>query len=215
MPRTLSWFLVSVLFGVAIATEKTSQSQPLFKPMPFQARSPNSRLFVGPFGNIASIVSSLGSVGVLGVFLLFLVFLPYIVNLIILPLLGAQQGLGMGRSLSDTTSYYNNKHKILETLTFLEEVWRKFDAKDPECQKAMLCQLHVEEENLGYLGKRAAKAISYLTYLDGLDMPKAIKTIISGYTTAIRYGREQKLCPYHCPFSLTDTIKKMNETNPQ
>lgn len=95
----------------------------------------------------------------------------------------------------------------------MEELWRKFDARDPECQKSMLCQLHVEEENLGYLGKRAAKTISYLTYLDGVEMPQMIKSIISGYTDAIRKGREEKICPFNCAFNLTDTLKKMNNTS--
>ena len=38
---------------------------------------------------------------------------------------------------------------IVEYIAMLEEVWRKFDVQDLECQKRLICELHQDEETFG------------------------------------------------------------------
>lgn len=44
--------------------------------------------------------------------------------------------------------------KILDYISMMEEMWRKLDVKDVNCQKRILCELHQNESALGPAASR-------------------------------------------------------------
>lgn len=114
----------------------------------------------------------------------------------------------------------------------MEDMWRKLDVKDPNCQKKILCELHQNERALGPAASRivnvfgyasktfktcvnidSMKIHSYARYLSFLNIPDALKNMIEDYQDAADRGRSLNggECRDYfdsCEFSLTDTLLK-------
>ena len=55
--------------------------------------------------------------------------------------------------------------KIIDYISVMEDMWRKLDVKDVNCQKRILCELHQNELALGPAASKIVNAFGYITNL--------------------------------------------------
>jgi len=103
--------------------------------------------------------------------------------------------------------------KIIDYISVMEDMWRKLDVKDVNCQKRILCELHQNELALGPAASKIVNVFGYARYLSLLNIPEPLKNMIDDYQDAADKGRSMKdqECKEvydSCDFSIKDTIIK-------
>ena len=51
--------------------------------------------------------------------------------------------------------------KIIDYISMMEEMWRKLDVHDTNCQKRILCEIHQNEKALGPAASKIVNAFGY------------------------------------------------------
>ncbi|KAK2727024.1 uncharacterized protein LOC136026827 isoform X2 [Artemia franciscana] len=101
---------------------------------------------------------------------------------------------------------------IVEYIAMLEEVWRKFDVQDLECQKRLICELHQDEETFGGIATNIVSMFNYLHYLSLIKLPGGVQDVFAEYMNAAEQGRSKtNNCSKvfnACTFSMKETYRK-------
>lgn len=103
--------------------------------------------------------------------------------------------------------------KVLDYISMMEEMWRKFDVKEMACQKRVLCELHQNEAALGPAATKIVNMFGYLRYLSLLSLPAEVKAMMEDYLDAADKGRtlRDQTCGQvfdGCQFSIKETFLK-------
>ena len=125
--------------------------------------------------------------------------------------------------------------KIIDYISMMEEMWRKLDVHDTNCQKRILCEIHQNEKALGPAASKIVNAFgyadnnyficttffincqlfhrSYTRYLSLFNIPYPLKNMIDDYQDAADKGRSlhDKECKDvfdSCEFSVKETFLK-------
>lgn len=146
---------------------------------------------------------------------------------------GDDTGTGYGYGYDTYSSYGNNggghsgrafvaadpyavkwdQLNILDMLAMAEEVYRKFDYGNVDCQKRLICEMHQNDNRWGSAARKMTNAFGYLQYLELLNLPSDIRMVINEYVDAAQKGKSlnQKECADvfpSCDFSVKKLLEK-------
>ncbi|XP_037089853.1 uncharacterized protein LOC119110220 [Pollicipes pollicipes] len=120
------------------------------------------------------------------------------------------------RSADPYSAIWDNL-SVLDWIAMMEELYRKFDATKMECQQRLVCELHQNENTWGTTARKMNDAFGYLQYLELLNLPADLRTVLDQYLEAANKGRtSQKSCEdmyAGCEFSMKTLINKYNGSN--
>jgi len=189
---------------------------------PNEPNSPNNindeRAFIVPPlsgmqpGGVPTVFSAAGVIAILGFVLIILVVVPTIINVFGGAFLGPQPIGSYYRSLNGNYNIHQ-KQGMLEVLTMLDDVWRKWDVKDGKCQQRLICDAHERETETGDIGRRIAKIFRYAAFLEAFNLPPSVRDVLGDYTGAVKAGKARRGCAqlYPCDFTLTEFVEKYDK----
>jgi len=126
-------------------------------------------------------------------------------------------GSGRAAASADPYSAIWDNLSVLDWIAMMEEVYRKFDATSMECQQRLVCELHQNENTWGTTARKMNDAFGYLQYLELLNLPAELRSVLDTYLEAANKGRtSQKTCEemyQNCEFSVKALITKYNGSN--
>jgi len=120
------------------------------------------------------------------------------------------------RSADPYSAIWDNL-SVLDWIAMMEELYRTFDATKMECQQRLVCELHQNENTWGNTARKMNDAFGYLQYLELLNLPAELRTVLDTYLEAANKGRtSQTSCEdlyQGCEFSMKTLISKYNGNN--
>jgi len=126
-------------------------------------------------------------------------------------------GSGRAAASADPYSAIWDNLSVLDWIAMMEELYRTFDATKMECQQRLVCELQQNENTWGNTARKMNDAFGYLQYLELLNLPAELRTVLDTYLEAANKGRtSQTSCEdlyQGCEFSMKTLISKYNGNN--
>jgi len=107
-------------------------------------------------------------------------------------------------------AYDFNGLNIVSWISMLQELYEKFDYRDLDCQKRLICEVMKEPEYYGTLARKFKNGFQYAKYLEFLNLPDDMRELLDEYMDANSRSQNQKECKefFECPFSVKDTMSR-------
>ncbi|GAB6021159.1 hypothetical protein CHUAL_003790 [Chamberlinius hualienensis] len=147
-------------------------------------------------------LSSLGTIGVLGLVLLGILLLPTILSVLFSGAIGK-------RAFDD--GFHIDKPAILARLSMMQEAWEKFDVKDTQCRKRLVCEVHTLQTELGPTARSIVKVMDYISNAGRFNLPEPVNGMFKEYIEAMRAGKEFSDCTKYssCPYSIATQYRSL------